>query len=345
MSVDTELRFEALALSQFAKVHKKLPDGYDTNYVVIPARRGFAFRVTSFTDSETTYRVAVECFRGQWMGKCECGGWPRTKSTREGKKPCVHIAGALLCTGEFDPEVYLNDEPKTDESPPETTSPRPPADEPPPIDATGSGEDSPFVDAVPDAIPYAPVPAVGAPPVVVASLVAPVATIQEARKVFKAFQEAKLGLLDKSDVQPVADRSFIKKSGWRKIAVFFGVSCQKLAEGVIESPAGRVYYFTYRAQAPNGQFQDATGYCSWDESNPAGTIAAAERKAKEKVKKGTWSEARAEQHISGTIAKLEHDVRATAETRAKNRAIADLVGGGEVTAEEMRMVGAWRQDE
>ena len=31
----------------------------------------------------------------------------------------------------------------------------------------------------------------------------------------------------------------------------------------------------------------------------------------------------------------EHDILATAETRAKNRAISDLVGGGSVSAEEI----------
>jgi hypothetical protein len=35
------------------------------------------------------------------------------------------------------------------------------------------------------------------------------------------------------------------------------------------------------------------------------------------------------------FAHLDHDVRATAHTRGKNRAIADLVGGGEVSAEEL----------
>ena len=36
---------------------------------------------------------------------------------------------------------------------------------------------------------------------------------------------------------------------------------------------------------------------------------------------------------------MEHDVYATAHTRAKNRAISDLVGGGEVSAEEMLAMG------
>ena len=58
---------------------------------------------------------------------------------------------------------------------------------------------------------------------------------------------------------------------------------------------------------PSGQFSDGDGYCSSDESRFA---------------------------RAGGRAKLENDLRATATTRAKNRAIADLVGMGAVSAEE-----------
>ena len=63
-----------------------------------------------------------------------------------------------------------------------------------------------------------------------------------------------------------------------------------------------VWEATVRVTAPNGRFSEATASCA---SN--------ERK----------------------FSHPEHDVRATAHTRAKNRAIADLIGGGEVSAEEM----------
>ena len=41
------------------------------------------------------------------------------------------------------------------------------------------------------------------------------------------------------------------------------------------------------------------------------------------------------------FAHIDHDVRAIAHTRSKNRAVADLVGGGEVSAEEIE--GRWRR--
>jgi hypothetical protein len=57
---------------------------------------------------------------------------------------------------------------------------------------------------------------------------------------------------------------------------------------------------------------DADGYCSADESR--------------------FKNAKGRQ-------KIENDLRATATTRAKNRAISDLVGMGEVSAEEVEVAG------
>jgi hypothetical protein len=62
----------------------------------------------------------------------------------------------------------------------------------------------------------------------------------------------------------------------------------------------------------NGQFGDGDGYCSADE-------------ARFKSRCGRQ--------------KLENDLRSTATTRAKNRATADLVGMGEVSAEEIAPAG------
>jgi hypothetical protein len=67
-----------------------------------------------------------------------------------------------------------------------------------------------------------------------------------------------------------------------------------------------------RAIAPNGQYGDGYGYCSLDE--------------------GRFKSWRGRQ-------KLENDLRTTATTRAKNRAISDLVGMGELSAEEIQGAG------
>jgi hypothetical protein len=63
-----------------------------------------------------------------------------------------------------------------------------------------------------------------------------------------------------------------------------------------------------RAIAPSGRFQDGDGYCSVDEPRF---------------------------DKSGGRRKIENDLRTTATTRAKTRAISDLLGTGEVPAEEI----------
>jgi hypothetical protein len=126
----------------------------------------------------------------------------------------------------------------------------------------------------------------------------------------KAYQRLLQELVEPSDWQVTGDTErFLKKSGWRKIARAFGLSTQLIRCDVERDRDGRPLRATaiVRAIAPNGQSGDGDGYCSADES----------RFAKEKGRQ-----------------KLENDLRATATTRAKNRAISDLVGMGEVSAEE-----------
>lgn len=133
----------------------------------------------------------------------------------------------------------------------------------------------------------------------------------------EAYQKLLPRLLEQSDFQDAGkdkksgkDRKFVKRSGWRKIARAFNLSVVIVRQSVerdIDGTAIRAEVVA-RAIAPNGQCQDGDGYCSIDET----------RFQEEKGRK-----------------KLENDLRATASTRAKSRAIADLVGMGEVTAEEL----------
>jgi len=119
----------------------------------------------------------------------------------------------------------------------------------------------------------------------------------------KAFEWFKSNALTPSDYQPIAGRNYIKKSGWMKIALACNVSLEKREERVEDLESGvRVYHYTYRAIAPSGRFADAVGSASTDEREFTHEV---------------------------------HDVRALAQTRACNRAISNLVGGGEVSAEEM----------
>lgn len=130
----------------------------------------------------------------------------------------------------------------------------------------------------------------------------------------KAYQKLLHDLLEPSDWQGTGDDKFLKKSGWRKIARAFNLSLTKVSITVERDAEGNPVRAeaVFRALAPNGQVQDGDGYCSVDEPR--------------------FASAKGRQ-------KIENDLRATATTRAKNRAISDLVGMGEVSAEEVDAAG------
>ena len=104
-------------------------------------------------------------------------------------------------------------------------------------------------------------------------------------------------------IQTIQGKQFRKKNYWRAIATAFNLSLELREEKLDEPESGWGYLITYRATAPNGRFADGDGSCY----------------ASEKPEK------------QATV----HNVRAHAHTRAMNRAISNLVGFGEVSAEEM----------
>ena len=140
----------------------------------------------------------------------------------------------------------------------------------------------------------------------------------------RQYQRLLRDLLEPSDWQTEdkegrpLERPFLKKSGWRKIARAFNLSFERVSSAVERDEEGNPVRgeVWIRAVAPNGQYGDGDGYCSSEEKRFQ-----------------SW---RGKQ-------KLENDLRTTATTRAKNRAIADLVGMGEVSAEEIEAEGEQRQ--
>jgi hypothetical protein len=125
---------------------------------------------------------------------------------------------------------------------------------------------------------------------------------------FKKFQEFKQRLLTKDDSVTIAGRQYLKKSAWRKWALACGVS------DVLVS---------YERVPPQGK--DPHGNFSYR------VIVEAVHKATGRSSIGVAMASRSEKK---EWAHEEHDVFTLAHTRSKNRAIADLVGGGEVSAEE-----------
>jgi len=96
----------------------------------------------------------------------------------------------------------------------------------------------------------------------------------------------------------------IKKSGWRKLANAFNLSVQKISEVIIPEPPRETQYAKVEVLviAPNGRTMPGEGVCSVHERG---------------------------------FAKQDHDIPATAMTRAVNRGISDLIAAGEVSAEEI----------
>jgi len=118
----------------------------------------------------------------------------------------------------------------------------------------------------------------------------------------KRFQELKAKLLDKEDVCIIQGKPYVKRSGWRKFSLAFNLTDEILQREREITEEGFVWRFTVKATAPNGRSVVAVGSCSSTERD---------------------------------FAHDEHDIYAIAHTRAKNRGISDLIGSGEVSAEEM----------
>lgn len=137
-------------------------------------------------------------------------------------------------------------------------------------------------------------------------VVKPALSTDQALAHFNRFQEIKDRVLTEGDKLPIKGKPYIRKSGWRKIKTMFNLTEEILHSNrqVIENEV--IYTYRVRVKAPNGAFVDAEMSCS----------------NKEPFGRG----------------KPEAAVMAMAQTRAFNRAISDLVGGGEVSAEELEGV-------
>ena len=120
----------------------------------------------------------------------------------------------------------------------------------------------------------------------------------------KAFQDLKTKLLDASDTVEIQGKKYIKRSGWRKIALAFNITTEIVS--VEHEKIGDIYVVRVKARAvaPNGRVSEEIAACDSSE-------------------------------FRGSIAPSIHNIETKAATRAINRAISNLVGGGEVSAEEL----------
>lgn len=126
------------------------------------------------------------------------------------------------------------------------------------------------------------------------------------------------GILNETDYQKIwvkekdengnyitVEREFKKKSAWQKLARAFNVDTCIVDKEFLRTKTGRINeaYYCVRATLPNGRTVESDAICNRRE------------KGKDKIK--------------------DHDIMAIAKTRATNRAIAELIGAGEVSSEEI----------
>jgi hypothetical protein len=133
--------------------------------------------------------------------------------------------------------------------------------------------------------------------------VKPLVSPEQAAEEWARFEALKSKLLTEEDYQAIAGNRYIKRSGFRKIAVYFGLSDRILEqERFVRADDSFSWRIVVQVEAPNGRISTGVGACDSRERN---------------------------------FAHIEHDVYAIAHTRAKSRAISDMVAGGAVSAEEM----------
>jgi len=146
----------------------------------------------------------------------------------------------------------------------------------------------------------------------------PVANLDQQIAVFKLYEEAKTKLLSDADVlwigadgrpaKPGVGHAHIKRSGWRKMARFFGLSCEIISRERIGTVKEYSWIYRVVARHPGGAYQHAEGVSSSNDKF---------------FTKG------------GKVEAKEENVMLKAQTVAFNRAISDLLGGGEISAEEV----------
>lgn len=129
--------------------------------------------------------------------------------------------------------------------------------------------------------------------------------IAQQKALAAAYDVACDAIIGPNDVQMEGQRSFKKKTAWRKLARYFHISTELVRIERETLPSGHfLATVTARASAPWGQSMEAVGACCTDEATGRRIISIA-------------------------------DAIATAETRATNRATSNLIAMGEVSAEEI----------
>ena len=151
--------------------------------------------------------------------------------------------------------------------------------------------------------------------------------VQVAKEYMQKYQEFCEALLLPTDYQVIGNNQYKKKSAWRKLALAFNITDEIVSVDNTYDENGKIISSEciVKATAPNGRSCTGFGKCS----------------VYDKKKKGESPKSFAKKDVDTIRARFshpEHDIPSTAHTRAKNRAISDVLGLGEVSAEEMSMI-------
>ena len=173
-------------------------------------------------------------------------------------------------------------------------------------------------------------------PIAPQGIVRAAGTVSELREAQDEYRALCDSLCDADDYQSIGTKKFRKKSGWRKLAVAFNVSTELRSEDYQSDEDGHITRakIVMRATAPNGRYMDGIGLC--DRSERCCDPATCRMKLNWPDSGQPTGHAHCTPECNGSHAfsKPDHDIPATAMTRATNRACADLFGLGEVSAEE-----------
>lgn len=131
----------------------------------------------------------------------------------------------------------------------------------------------------------------------------PAMTPTTAKNVMMNYIAVCKAMLDPSDYAEIQGKKYKKRSAYRKLARAFGISDEIVKEEKEQiDEKNFMWRIHVKASSTIGRSAIGVGACSTRERN---------------------------------FAHVDHDVYAIAHTRAKNRAISDLLGAGEISAEEI----------
>jgi len=157
-------------------------------------------------------------------------------------------------------------------------------------------------------------------------------SVDEALRQWAEYQELTRKLLNDNDYQRLGGKKFKKKSAWRKYARAFNISDRVTFEHIERDEQGFPIFARIRVEAthPSGRVAEADHECHRSERCcPAARLEHCDSKGRGGHKCC----------VEGCDGRKHWphpgDIAATALTRSKNRAISDLIGAGEVSAEEM----------